>query len=300
MLLGTREPFSYFVCPDCGCLQIDDVPQDLAPYYPPDAYYSLGERPTWPWTMPVGAIMQLDPQRAAAYLGDGGDPLLGALAERALQFYLQGSVDPAARILDVGCGNGAFIRALASRGFTKCAGVDPFATELSAPGIELTAETIERFAPRRRWDLIMFNHSFEHVPDPRASLAAAARRLAKRGRILLRMPVADSPLFDTYQRDWALLDAPRHLFIHCRESLDRLAAAVGLTVCDVVFDSTGFSLWGSEQNRRDIAFMEPRSVVVSPFRSPFSTAQLVGFEARAAALNAAGTGDQAGFVLAAE
>ena len=41
MMFGTRETFSYFQCTHCDCLQITDVPPDLAQYYPP-TYYSFG------------------------------------------------------------------------------------------------------------------------------------------------------------------------------------------------------------------------------------------------------------------
>ena len=34
-LLGTREEFSYWECPRCGCVQIESVPHDLARHYPP-------------------------------------------------------------------------------------------------------------------------------------------------------------------------------------------------------------------------------------------------------------------------
>src|SRR5438270_8108508 len=39
MHLGLGEPFEYFQCVQCGCLQIREVPQDLSKYYPQN-YYS--------------------------------------------------------------------------------------------------------------------------------------------------------------------------------------------------------------------------------------------------------------------
>ncbi len=295
MLLGTREPFDYRTCRHCGCIQIEAVPDDLAPYYPASSYYALGDQPTWPWTMPIAEILDVALAQATSIVASGDPAALAALAERALQFYLPKVTFPkSARILDVGCGNGGFIAALTQAGFERCQGVDPFAPDSA---FQVTRSTLEAFAPRRKWDVIMMHHSFEHVPAPRATLEAAAKRLAKGGLLLLRMPVAGSPACEAYGRDWSLLDAPRHLFIQSRDSVDRLAAKAGLQVADIVFDGTGFQFWGSEQNRQDIAFMEPRSVVVSPFRSPFSTAQLTGWDAEARRRNRAGEGDQAGFVL---
>ncbi|MEO6998309.1 MAG: hypothetical protein ABI112_09525, partial [Terracoccus sp.] len=40
MMFGLDSRFTYVVCGDCGTLRLDDVPADLAPYYPTD-YYSV-------------------------------------------------------------------------------------------------------------------------------------------------------------------------------------------------------------------------------------------------------------------
>src|SRR5689334_12260350 len=36
MMFGTREEFECFLCSECGCLQIQDIPADLSKYYPSD------------------------------------------------------------------------------------------------------------------------------------------------------------------------------------------------------------------------------------------------------------------------
>ena len=43
MMLGTRDEFDYVQCGKCGCLQIEEVPDNLGEYYPQD-YYSFRER----------------------------------------------------------------------------------------------------------------------------------------------------------------------------------------------------------------------------------------------------------------
>ena len=39
-MFGTGEPFAYFQCAACGCLQIARIPDNLADYYG-DGYYSF-------------------------------------------------------------------------------------------------------------------------------------------------------------------------------------------------------------------------------------------------------------------
>ena len=36
MMFGTRERFTYFECNSCGCLQIAEIPDDLARFYAAD------------------------------------------------------------------------------------------------------------------------------------------------------------------------------------------------------------------------------------------------------------------------
>src|SRR5690606_13809129 len=113
----------------------------------------------------------------------------------------------------------------------------------------------------------------------------------------IRVPVADSWAWRHYGTDWVQLDAPRHLFLHTRRSLDLLAADAGLVVERVADDSGAFQFWGSEQYRRDIPLRDPRSYAVNPRASDFTAAQIREFRRRAADLNARGEGDQASFYL---
>ena len=53
MMFGTREEFDYLECAHCGCVQLVNVPNDMAKYYPLD-YYSFKEE----------EIKHFDPVRA--------------------------------------------------------------------------------------------------------------------------------------------------------------------------------------------------------------------------------------------
>jgi hypothetical protein len=82
-----------------------------------------------------------------------------------------------------------------------------------------------------------------------------------------------------------------------RQGLDSLCARVGTAVVAVEDDSTGFQFWGSEQYLRGIPLMGGQSAMVAPDDSPFSKSQLRGWEKQAVALNRAGRGDQAAWVI---
>src|SRR6185295_7824147 len=80
------------------------------------------------------------------------------------------------------------------------------------------------------YDFVMLHHSFEHIPDSAAALAALGRRLAPGGTLLIRIPVADSFARQHYGINWLNWDAPRHLYLHTRRSMELLAASAGMEI----------------------------------------------------------------------
>jgi len=306
-MFGIKEDFDYSLCADCGSLALISVPEEMASYYPTN-YYSV----------------ELDPERALGAPGVRqfaqvviGSVLWGrgvasgtataVIPRRQLRTLVSvlRSIRRAGltkgkqtRVLDVGCGSGMLVFALGLAGVKDVTGVDPFMS------VERDLSTGGRL--RRRdlsevedcYDLIMFHHSFEHVPDPEASLREALERLTPGGRVLIRMPTPSSHAFETYGAAWVQLDAPRHLVVLSRRGVDSLCERVGASVVSVDDDSTGFQFWGSEQYLRGIPLIDGQSVMVEPRDAPFSKAQLQGWEKQAVALNRVGRGDQAAWVIA--
>jgi len=104
---------------------------------------------------------------------------------------------PGARALDVGCGTGFLLEALAGRGFSGI-GVD-----LSPESVALARERLERIGaadrlearvgsayepPEGPFDLIALTDVLEHLEDPRACLRALRERLAPGGLVVVSTP----------------------------------------------------------------------------------------------------------------
>jgi predicted TPR repeat methyltransferase len=228
--------------------------------------------------------------------------LLGRLLHAAMprldiRFLSRVGTGPETRILDVGCGSGKLLRTLHSIGYRQLTGIDPFVADdiEIGPGARILKSTIETFEQPQ--DLIMFNHSLEHVPDQEGTLRRAARLLADGGAITVSIPVVSSEAWRTYGVDWVQLDAPRHLYLHSARSIELVARRTGLRVVEVFQDSNAFQFWGSEQCRRGIALNAPNSYLVDPARSVFSREDIARFRREAQRVNAAGCGDQATFIL---
>jgi SAM-dependent methyltransferase len=142
-------------------------------------------------------------------------------------------------------------------------------------------------------DTILFNHSLEHVPDPAADLRHAAGLLPQDGRCIVRIPTPSSRIYETYGADWVQLDAPRHLFLPSRKGMAALAGRTGFRLETVIDDSWAFGFWGSELFRADI----PLQRYATNPAGHFGKARIRAWAREARALNAAGRGDQAAFVL---
>jgi SAM-dependent methyltransferase len=296
MMFGYRDPFDYVECSQCGCVQILEFPNDLSKYYPPNYYSFTGFE-----ARAVGFLEGMTKRLAGPYAVCGG----GILGRLIFRMFRQAELRPLARIglswksriLDVGCGSGRFLQLLKEAGFENVLGIDPYieGDRQYANGLRILKRSLQQISGE--WDLIMFHHSFEHLPDPVETLERSAAILSSDGCCLIRIPTVSSYAWRHYKECWVQLDAPRHLFLHSIASIRLVAAGAGFEVKEVIYDSTEFQFWASEQYLHDIPLHSDQSYAESPSKSIFSEAQIQSFRQRADWLNQRGEGDQAAFYL---
>ncbi|HUG40840.1 MAG TPA: class I SAM-dependent methyltransferase [Longimicrobiales bacterium] len=292
-MTGTREVFPYLECGGCGSLQIADIPADLERHYG-GGYYSFGRpvrgSPPKRWIKRLVAAGLLRPDTVGARVLER---VIGVPAP--LHWVRTAGLGPGARILDVGSGSGQTLVTLAEYGFRSLTGVDPFVPESHEPipGVRVLRAGLEDV--RETFDLVMFHHSFEHLPDPLRSLRTARGLLRPRGTVLIRMPIVGES-WRRYGPDWVELDPPRHLHVLSADGMGILAGRAGLRVRRVEYDTTGFELWGSEQYRRGIPLVDPRSHLDGA-GDVFGKEEMREFEARARELNRSGGAGRGAFWL---
>lgn len=305
MMFGTKDKFDYLECAACGTVQIVKIP-DLSLYYPED-YYSFDAFANPNLRMRLGLIL------ARAYhawkkssLSRRGARIVPFIATRLDRLDLEsGLIDmglglssvlrldlrPTSRILDVGCGEGKLLSVLSDLGFRSLTGADAFINgDRSYPnGVKIFKRDLENI--EGEYDVIMFHHSFEHLPDPGRALRAVREKLAEGGVCLIRIPIV-SYAWEKYGVNWVGLDPPRHLHLFSEKSFRSLTEREGLMVEKAVYDSTSFQFSGSEQYLQNIPLMAKR-----PENSIFTKQQMRQWAREARRLNAAGRGDQAVFYL---
>lgn len=292
MYFGWRDAFEYFECADCGCVQIVAIPENLGRYYPSD-YYSFS-KPTQAHNPVVPGWRKL---RNRALLGQSV-PLRGliSLLSRAPGYFswFHGMrLDLDSSILDVGCGAGSLLLRMRRAGFVNVKGVDPYIAEDIDYGGGLKIHKADVSALTERFDLVMSHHSFEHMPDPLKSLSDLARLLKPDGALLVRIPVAGGYAWRKYRQHLVSLDPPRHLHLHTVRSMAILAAACGLSIDRVFYDSDAQQITTSELYLRGI----PHKDAAVHMGAVFPQEEMTKIHAYAKELNARRDGDWAGFVL---
>ncbi len=232
MMQGTREEFEYFECPVCGCLQIAEVPENLGDYYG-ESYYSFS--------------MKEDKNRT-----------------------FEQPVKSMDKILDVGCGSGAWLVACADAGFGNLFGCDPFLKSDIQYGdrVRIRACTIHEMEGDGTFDLVRMGDSFEHMTDPLEALQSAARLIKPDGYVEIRIPTYPNAAFEMFGPHWYQLDAPRHITLHSQKSISYLAGRCGLVIPKIEYDSNNSWFYRSYFYERNKTFDEITPELIAQCFSP--------------------------------
>jgi SAM-dependent methyltransferase len=294
MYFGTREIFDYLECSNCGCLQLMNPPKDFSAYYPKDYFtFKQGHESK------IKAF--LNRYRDTYAMGENtflGSLLLKKFGEPTYITRMKiANVGLKDSILDVGCGKGILLHKMKESGFKNVLGIDPFLDENITYKNGLKILKKDFLDIEDQFDLIMYNHSFEHMEEPFEVIRHSNKILKENKFLLIRIPVADSYAFNKYRENWCSLDAPRHLFLHTKKTMKVLAEKSGFEIKNINYDSRSWQLWGSEQYSKNISLMDEKSYFINPNNSIFAKKEIEDFEKQTKELNKNKEGDQAEFYL---
>jgi SAM-dependent methyltransferase len=133
----------------------------------------------------------------------------------------------ARRVLDYGCGAGAYLVRVAVEG-REAFGVDPIRpTGTGTAWRWIAAGDMARFAP---CDWITLGHVLEHLDDPARVLSCLTALLAPGGGLWIATPNADSFIFDVARGAARDVDYPRHREVFARAGLEQRLRAAGLDI----------------------------------------------------------------------
>lgn len=292
-MFGTGESFEYFECGECGCVQIEKVPEDLAKHYPSN-YYSQGELRL---DRKPSALKKFKYEILSPFFIPARSAFGKALGYKEFFNWLGlAKLKPDQKILDFGSGAGHLLKELYEHGFTNLLGVDPFLPKSTqyAPGFEVRSQSLEGLS--ETFDGIMSHHSFEHVTNPEQIFSEFYKKLNPGGVLILRIPYLGWA-WKHYGVNWVSLDAPRHLFHITEKGIGLLAQKTGFRVEKQFWDSFEFQFWASEQYLQGIPLFADKSYGQNPDQSLFSRDQIRKFRADSQRLNSEKSGDQVCYIL---
>lgn len=134
------------------------------------------------------------------------------------------------QLLDVGCGNGAFLRLARQMGWNATGlDFDPKAVEQARiAGLDVIVGGLDVLdAESNRYDVITMSHVIEHVQNPNETLARLYRLLKPGGMLWIETPNLASVGHQHYGRYWRGLEPPRHLVLFNVRSLSAALSSAG-------------------------------------------------------------------------
>lgn len=237
------DEFSLNRCLDCGAVFLSPRPTDeqLKLAYD-DSYYGTGD------------------SKFGLFLEKVLDVFRGSRVRRVCRYIV-----PPARILDIGCGSGGFLKKLANRGF------EAFGSELEGraarramqlDGIKIkTGPLLEADFDKDFFDAVCMWHVFEHLTEPKRTMEIASRILKPSGYLFLSMPNIESIQSRLFRGNWLHLDPPRHLLFLAPEKLISVMKNFGFSVVQRRFFSLEQNVFGFQQSilncilkKRDVLF----------------------------------------------
>jgi len=230
---GIKGEFTLYKCSNCGLVFLNPMydDQELSKFYPEDSYYSYyanfdkGEK-KFKLSHLIYKIVTFSFFDRKIEKSDGG------------------------KVLDIGCGNGWVIYEYKKKGW-RVAGLEPskIAAEIgNTENLNIYNGTLlEAKYPDKEFDLILSNHSFEHIYNPHEVLSEVYRILKDNGKIILGIPNYGGIVSRLSGKYWYYLGAPVHTFNYSTGNIKRLLAQHGFRAIKTSYVSMPLGILGSIQ-----------------------------------------------------
>ena len=167
-------------------------------------------------------------------------------------------VPPKASLLDYGCGTGAFLNFVRTKGH-QVYGLEPNEQASAvAQSKEIPLNASLDSIPEASLDCISLWHVLEHISDPAALLNQLQAKLKPDGILVVALPNFDSWDAKHYQEFWAAWDVPRHLWHFSKKGFEDWSSAQGYTTLanfPLWFDALYVSLLSEKYRQRPFPWL---------------------------------------------
>ena len=231
LLYNKTETYQYMECINCNAVfqYPFPTPTEIREFYPDD--YSAYKKLDKPKQHRYSDLSVLHYKYGYTHLHV---PWLFRLLASMISAFRQRDVIPFVpngKALDIGCGNGKFMRTMNSIGW-RFEGVEfnPVAVEICRKaGLKVFHGDLKSAGFKdNSFDLISARHIIEHIPDPKNFIGEIARILKNGGRIVIRTPNSQALGRRWFGAKWFANEVPRHLILYNLHNLNMLAERHGL------------------------------------------------------------------------
>ncbi len=244
-LHGIGDTFTYVKCRECGLVYMNPqvVAEDIEKLYPSDyAPHSVT-------TKGLTRIRSLKNHLLKT-------PVIARFLRYITNVKIVNSVyrelSGQSRVLDIGCGAGAFLNSVKIDKGCEVYGVDISENAVRQAkttfGLDIFEGDITQAPlPDSSFDVVTAWWYLEHISDPRVTARKISELLKPNGYCIIGVPNFDGINAKCFRDKWYHLDCPRHLCIWTPDTMKRLLEEYGLTVTATIYDKTPWGLLGSLQ-----------------------------------------------------
>ncbi|HXF90561.1 MAG TPA: class I SAM-dependent methyltransferase [Candidatus Nitrosotenuis sp.] len=187
------------------------------------------------------------------------------------------------KILEIGCGHGAFLKRISNEYKIKCVGLELNHSAILSgkqKGLMILNERIENHALQnpQTYDIVCVFQVVEHIADIKGFLEAAINALKSGGKLIISVPNNDS--FIRYARASVLNMPPHHMGLWNRDSLAKLQDFFPLQLLEVHFEPLQpqhYSFYISVQLSRIFSRFIIVNKIIDRLLNPFASILLRSF-----------------------
>jgi 2-polyprenyl-3-methyl-5-hydroxy-6-metoxy-1,4-benzoquinol methylase len=209
----------------------------------------------------------------SSYYGEKEEKFSSPMVEKVLDYFRSGRARRVSRqvprngkILDVGCGNGRFLKYLLRFGPFELYGTEMEGNSAKRASriseIKLKTGLLETTDfPEFYFDAVCLFHVFEHLTEPKETLTNIAKIVKPGGIAVFSFPNINSFQAKWFKGKWLHLDPPRHLFFFKPEDFEKLMLSYGFAPVKkhyVSMEQNPFgmvqSILNCFQNKREVLF----------------------------------------------
>jgi SAM-dependent methyltransferase len=215
---ASHQHFPIWHCRNCSVRFTQDIPgpESMGPYYQSDQYISHTDTRS-------GMINRLYHMVRKRTL------------RTKLGWVVQAYGRKKGKILDMGCGTGAFLQTMKNKGW-DVTGLEPDAgarqKALDQYGLSLLESSQFGSLGEKSFGVITLWHVLEHIHGLHATMDDLIRLLHPQGVLIIAVPNYTSLDAAHYGSHWAAYDVPRHLYHFSPASMQYLVDNHGLVLVD--------------------------------------------------------------------